>query len=347
MAKKPNPKIDKARDMWAKYPNTAKAQLGRMLYAENPALYKDAEDARKFILSASGSNGTANRKTYSTPKQPSQHVNQYNPYNLPEAKHNDNRDNVIAIRPGLRMGLISDVHIPYQHNEALTLALDYLKSRAIDILYLNGDIMDAYEISSFERDPSKKNFADEIKQCRTFLETLVKEFPGVQIYYKEGNHEARLTTFLRRKAPELLGLEVIDYKHLLGLGVPTLRNQEALPIIHVPSKVITRFGKILVIHGHEFAKGFTAPVNPARGFFMKGKSNVIGGHHHQDSSHSENTLSGKQLVAYSTGHLADPKPEYHPHNNWSLGFADITITSERGDFVVSKYKIIDGRVINS
>jgi hypothetical protein len=138
--------------------------------------------------------------------------------------------------------------------------------------------------------------------------------------------------FLRRKAPELLGFEVLKLEKLLHL--------RDLGIKHVPSKVITKFGKLWVIHGHEFAKGFVAPVNPARGFFLKAKGNVIGGHHHQDSSHSENTLGGKQLVAYSTGHLADPKPEYHPHNNWSQGFAEIEITSKAGDFVVHKYKIL-------
>jgi hypothetical protein len=347
MAKKSNNlKSEKARDYVAKFPNTPKAALARKLYKDNKGLYGTEEDARFAIRYVTGASGAKMRK--SVPKEDHAPNDARRRYNLPAQKHNDNKTNVIpGIRVGQRMGLLSDIHLPYQSNEALTLALDFLKTRDINILYLNGDVLDAYEISSFERDPSKKNFAEEIKLCRAFLETLVKEFPGVQIYYKEGNHEARLTTFLRRKAPELLGFEVLDYKHLLGLGVPTIKNEPALPIIHVPSKVITQFGKILVIHGHEFAKGFVAPVNPARGFFMKGKSNVIGGHHHQDSSHSENTLSGKQLVAYSTGHLADPHPEYHPHNNWSHGFADITITSNDGNFVVSRYKIIDGNVINS
>lgn len=338
--KKGNLKSERAREYVAQFPNTPKASLAKKLYKDNPGLYSSVEDARTTLRYVTGSQGATLRKMI-----PAADVKQfetgkiYNPFNLPHQKHNDNEHNVIPVREGLRMGIVSDIHLPYQSNEAVTLALNHLKARGIDILYLNGDILDAYEISSFERDPSKKNFVEEIKIAKSFLQTLVKEFPGVQIYYKEGNHEARLTTFLRRKAPELLGFEVLQLKSLLGL--------DELGIKHVPSKVITQFGKMLVVHGHEFAKGFTAPVNPARGFFMKGKSNIIGGHHHQDSSHSENTLAGKQLVAYSTGHLADPKPEYHPHNNWSHGFADITITSNDGDFVVSKYKIIRGHVVNS
>lgn len=332
-------KADKARELIAKFPNTPKAALSRMLYKENPALFPNVEAARQAIRYATGAMGPMNR-TKIKPEDVKIHKSgKHNPYNLPEQQHNNNEPNIIPVKKGLRLGLLSDIHLPYQCNDALTLALDHLKKRKIDILYLNGDIVDAYEISSFERDPSKKNFAEEIRIARQFLAALRKAFPRVKMYYKEGNHEARLTTFLRRKAPELLGFEVLELKNLLKL--------DELKIVHVPSKVITQFGKILIVHGHEFAKGFTAPVNPARGFFMKGKSNVIGGHHHQDSSHSENTLAGKQLVAYSTGHLADPHPEYHPHNNWSHGFADITITSDAGDFVVSKYKIIDGNVINS
>jgi predicted phosphodiesterase len=347
MSNKNTLKTERARDYVANFPNTPKAALAKLLYKENKSLYNDVEAARAAIRYVTGSLGTKNRKHVSEDE-----VNKFengkihNPFNLPDQKHNEASVHEIAVKPGMRIGLLSDIHIPYQHNEALTLALQHLKQRNIDILYLNGDILDAYEISSFERDPSKKNFAEEIKLCRAFLETLVKEFPGVQIYYKEGNHEARLTMFLRRKAPELLGFEILNYKSLLGLGIPTVKNEPALPIIHIQSKVIARAGKILIVHGHEFAKGFTAPVNPARGFFMKGKSNVIGGHHHQDSAHSENTLSGKQLVAYSTGHLADPHPEYHPYNNWSHGFADITF-GEDGNFVVARYKIINGQVINS
>lgn len=332
-------RLTKARHIVAKFPNTAKAALARMLYDQNKALFSGVEDARQAIRYVTGAQGATRRKGINPADVKMYKNGKHNPYDLPEQQHNNNEPNVIPVRKGLRLGLLSDIHLPYQCNESLTLALDYLKKRKVDILYLNGDVVDAYEISSFERDPSKKNFAEEIRIARRFLEALRKAFRRTTIYYKEGNHEARLQSFLRRKAPELLGFEVLELKSLLKL--------DDLGIKHVPSKVITKFGKIIIVHGHEFAKGFTAPVNPARGFFLKAKANVIGGHYHQDSSHSENTLAGKQLVAYSTGHLADPHPEYLPHNNWSHGFADITITSDAGDFVVNKYKIIDGHVINS
>lgn len=320
---------DIARAIIIEFPNTSKKKLGALLFDRHPLLFNSAEHARDFIRRVTGSQGPGSVRASNLV---------HNPFNLPDQLHNNNTVNVIETFAGMRIGLLSDIHIPYQSNEALTLAIQHCVDRKIDILYLNGDVLDAYEISSFERDPSKKNFVSEVAAARAFLKTLRTIFPKIPIYFKEGNHEARLTTFLRRRAPELLGFEVLQLKSLLHL--------DELNIIHVPSKVISKAGKINIVHGHEFAKGFVAPVNPARGFFMKGKANMIGGHHHQDSAHSENTLDGKQLVCYSTGHLADPHPEYHPFNNWSHGFADITF-SEGGDFVVSRYKIINGRVINS
>jgi hypothetical protein len=338
MTKKQSFRNEAARDILASYPTTAKAALARKLYKEKPELFVDVEDARRTLREVTGANGTKRRKNMPAaevkPNDPER-----NPYALPKQKHNDNKPNIIPHKAGLRLGLVSDIHIPYQDNAAVTTALDYLKGRGIDILYLNGDIMDCYQISSFEKDPTKCDFGQEIEMTKQFLRTLVKEFPGVKIYFKEGNHEARFTMFLRRKAPELLGIEVLSLRSLLEL--------DKLGIHYVPSKVISHFGKLPIFHGHEFAKGFAAPVNPARGFFIKSKSNGIGGHHHQDSSHSENTLDGKQLVCYSTGHLADPHPEYHPHNNWSQGFADITIHDDAGNFDVTKYKIINGRIVNS
>lgn len=328
-------KIDKAREIVNKFPNTPKASLAELLLKENPLLYKSKEEARSLIRSATGANGKKRYlKLAKQEKYPSGLI--YNPYQLEEQDHNDYKPYIVPnVTKDTVMGIISDIHIPYQHNESLTVALDECKKANVTHLYLNGDIMDCYEISVHEKDPNQRRFKYEIEAVRSFLKVLRERFPKAKIFYKEGNHEARYVRFLRRKAPELLGFEVIKMQNLLGL--------KELDIEFVKDSRIAHAGRLTIIHGHEFGKNVFNPVNPARGFFLRSKTNVIGGHHHQVSSHSENTLKGEQLVAYSTGHLADPHPEYMPINNWSHGFAIVRF-KQNGNFAVNNYKIIDGEI---
>ncbi len=333
-------KIVKAREIVKKFPNTSKRELARLLYKQNKALFMDEENARSAIRRATGSSGKKDRAevlptTYQE-RRPDGIV--YNPYELPEQEHNNFLPYVIPVTEETVIGVISDIHFPYQNNEALTVALDHLKRSKITHLVLLGDVMDCYELSTFDRDPAKRSFKHEIDAVRNFLKTLKKKFPGVKIIFKEGNHEYRYVRYLMRKAPEMLGFEVFSLPVLLGL--------KELDIDHVESSRIIEAGKIILIHGHEFGRMMFSPVNPARGYFTKAKTNVLGADSHQISEHSENTLNGKKLVAYSIGHLADPHPAYRPINNWSHGFAEISFKKQKSDlnFIVKNRKIIDGSV---
>lgn len=328
-------KLDKARDIVNQFPNTPKASLADILLKENKALYKDREDARMYIRGATGSHGLKSRTRILPLAKQEQYPNGviYNPYELEEQEHNNFKPFNLPVDKNTVLGILSDIHLPYQHNEALTIALDRCKSEKITHLYLNGDILDCFEISVHEKDPGKRSFKAELDIARKFLGVLIEKFPDVKIYFKEGNHEMRLLRYLRRKAPELLGFEVLKMEQLLGL--------KALGIEYIKDSRIAHAGKLTIIHGHEFGKHVFNPVNPARGFFLRSKTNVIGGHHHQVSSHSENTLKGEPLVSYSTGHLADPHPEYQPINNWSHGFAIVRF-KDKGNFMVNNYKIING-----
>ncbi len=75
---------------------------------------------------------------------PSQESN-YKPFKLPV-----NHNNIL---------LLSDIHVPYHNIQALTLALKYGLENEVNTILLNGDIIDFYAISRFEKDPRKRNFA--------------------------------------------------------------------------------------------------------------------------------------------------------------------------------------------
>jgi hypothetical protein len=99
---------------------------------------------------------------------PSQESN-YKPYKLPI-----NHNNIL---------IIGDIHVPYHNIQALTLALKYGLENEVNTILLNGDIIDFYAISRFEKDPRKRNFGHEVLMTRQFLATLRKLFPNAAIYY--------------------------------------------------------------------------------------------------------------------------------------------------------------------
>lgn len=343
-------KLDRAREIVTKFPGVSKKELGKLLVKAHPKLYGTAEEARTYVRTATGANGKLKRKDHPI-KVPLELA--YNPYQLEKEEHNRHVNHVLRPTKDTVIGLLSDLHLPYQHNQALTVALDHCRRIKVTHLVLNGDVLDAYELSRFEKDPAKRDFKAELYAVRRFLEVLVAKFPKTKIIFKEGNHEARVVRFMKQRAPELLGFEVFNLRNLLGLNTGSLLVDDrgdhlpALPIDHVPDHRLIECGKLMIIHGHEFGQAIFSPVNPARGFFLKAKTNVIGGHHHQVSSHSENRLDGDQIVAYSTGHLADEHPEYRPINNWSLGFATIRFReTKKGqtNFIVHNHKVIDGEI---
>jgi predicted phosphodiesterase len=218
--------------------------------------------------------------------------------------------------PGKNRTLIlSDVHIPFHSPEALELALDYGREKKCTLILLNGDIADHYSISRWQTDPGLRDFPGEVLAIKKFLKGLRKNFPKARIIYKHGNHEERYSVFMQHKCPEFLGLEQFEWGNVFSLP------ENKVELVH-QKRPIT-LGKLNVIHGHEYPGGISAPVNPARGLFLRGKCHAICGHLHQSSQHSEKTLEQSVVSTWSTGCLCyDSKTEVLTQRGW-VPFPDV------------------------
>lgn len=234
-----------------------------------------------------------------------------------------------------RVLLLPDIHIPFHELTPLREAMLYGKKRQPTHILLNGDAIDFYPLSNWERDPRKLRLLDELDMLREFLGTIRLTFPRAKVAYKLGNHEDRLRRYIWTKAPELVGLPMAEFESLVGLA--------ELGIDMVPSRTTIRLGKLPVLHGHEYRYGITNPVNPARGLFMRTKSTALCSHHHARSEHSERTVDGKLITTWSTGCLCNLSPDYNPYNSWSHGFAFIEVAKD-GAFDVNNLRIIHGKV---
>ena len=72
-----------------------------------------------------------------------------NPFDLPESYADDFEPYRIN---QARVLIISDLHFPYQDNEAITIALNYGIEKKVDCILINGDLIDFATISRHEKD---------------------------------------------------------------------------------------------------------------------------------------------------------------------------------------------------
>ena len=296
--------------------------------SENPNVFTNVEHARGTInrLRGLGSHGRiADKSLFEEPKF------NYNPFNLPESK-SEIREIWHLPKSISKVLLLSDIHFPYQDNKALTTALKYGQKEKVDAIFINGDLMDFYQLSFHERDPRCTDIAEELEMCREFFKTLRLNFPKAMIYYIPGNHEYRLQRYLRVKAPELLDVAEFRLDVLLRVA------ENGIHYLEHGTKCY--FGKLLVEHGDKM-KG-SGGVNPARSLFAKLKRHAICGHFHRTSEATEKVYDGDVVVTYSTGCLCELEPRYMEVNNHNHGFAIVDMNGD--NFAVSNKKIVNGIV---
>lgn len=335
MGKKIQSKANLARLMVEKFPHTSKIELARMLFKKYPLQFSSVDDARGSVRGVTGAKG--NKLSASAT-----HVEVYKGrLNIPDG---DIADWTPYILKSKKVGILSDIHIPFQDNKALTTALEKCFDEKVDTILLNGDTMDFYKCSRWAKNPSKKNIVDEFRLTATFINDLKLWFPKCKIVFKYGNHDDRLELFIQQKAPELWGIEVFELGKLLDYIYEQMYNEKS-GVEYVKNKRVIQLGSLNILHGHEYVQSSFSPVNPARGLFIRAKTNVIAGHNHQTSSHIESDLTGKSIGAWSTGCLCDLHPDYMPLNKWNHGFAIVTAIGDKGNFQVKNYNIFNGEIL--
>jgi len=237
-----------------------------------------------------------------------------------------------------RVGILSDIHVPYHDETALWAAVEHLQSEKIDALVLNGDWADFYSISRHEKNPKYRNFRNELHAGRDLLKWIRQEFSGIRIVAKLGNHEERWAAWLWQHAPEISDDPI--------MGIDNWYGFHNLGIELVQDKRIILCGALPVLHGHEKGNGISSPVNQARGAFMRLHHTVLEGHGHRTSTHSEPDMMGRETVCFSTGCLCDMRPAYAVLNKWNHGFAIAHVHADRS-FDVQNMRIMSGKVRQS
>lgn len=304
-------------------------KLARIIFKENAILFRDVEQVRSYLRAIENKTGTSIKVTHPYPVRPK------NPYNLPESYSKEPA--VLKLPTGCDSILcISDLHIPYHDINALSLAIEYGINNDVNTIFINGDLIDFHGLSRFEKDPRKRSVKQEFEAAKSFLIALREAFPTQEIYWLLGNHDMRYQKWLMTKVYEVFDDEYYHLEQRLQV------NEQRVKVIE--DNVLVKAGKLAITHGHHVMRGFFAPVNSARGAWMKAKQSLLISHVHKVSNHVEVNLDGDSFGTWSTGSLCELRPDYSPLvSNYQHGFAHILVDGS-GDFQVKNYQIINGKI---
>lgn len=231
--------------------------------------------------------------------------------------------------------VFGDTHIPFENQRALDLALGIGQEVNPDIIFLNGDILDCWEVSRFYKNLALRttaNLVQEISLAKSFLKELRWKFPKAKIVYIFGNHEHRFDRFISENAKELYGLKGMTLEEQLEL-VP-------LNIKSVNSGTAENsylYGKLLIGHFDRCNKhsGYTA-----KNLLEEKSISLIQNHTHRGGS-SYRRLYDRDIVAFENFCLCDRSPQYVDHPNWQLGFSVIYKDKQSDYFFVEPHPIAE------
>ena len=136
---------------------------------------------------------------------------------------------------------LTDYHCPYHDKRAHELALLVLEELDPSEIILGSDGVDCYSISSFDRNPARKEtLQDEIDTWIGLVKEIRQAAPHAKLTWLRGNHEDRLRRLIWNNVG-LFGLRALEWPNLLefeDLGIEAAPNNEV------------NYGNLLVIkHG--------------------------------------------------------------------------------------------------
>lgn len=247
--------------------------------------------------------------------------------------------------------ILPDVHVPFECKFATEIVRRILADYKWTGVHQLGDFLDLGCVSRFNLNDLQKlsngpSLADEYEAGRKlwgrWMDAGRLKNPDCKFEWSEGNHEARIRSYLQDK-PQIAELLSIghNFAELFNDGLKWIPNWKG-EAAGVPRK----FGhSTLVFHGLKHTKYHAAHMADQYSPYT-----VIYGHVHDQSLFSKKVFRGPGESAYavgmSCGHLANPKQEYigHRPTNWQQGFVELTVMPD-GECYPRQIPIIGGRCV--
>jgi predicted phosphodiesterase len=224
---------------------------------------------------------------------------------------------------------MSDLHIPYHDPHAVELAVRIISVWQPDRIIINGDGVDFYDVSAFDKNPDQirsGGLQREITILGEFLAEVnrAKRADAV-VDYLPGNHEDRLRRYLWRHS-ELFGLHVLE--------LPVLLELERHGVNYYPDEIALAGGGLIVKHGSLVRKagGMSALAELEA---EKYAVSTITGHTHRIGSTMIRTRRAL-IGGWEGGCLCGLHPEYVRNPNWQQCVSLITESIDGDSFSVAQ-----------
>lgn len=178
-----------------------------------------------------------------------------------------------------RILCLSDLHVPFEL--PLNTYAEY--AGKIDILVLNGDLLDMQSISRFPK-VYRESPMDELIKCRQYLIDLIEMLKPSEVYATIGNHEVRFQNYLSKNLDtdllELMPMTALDLIFEDGIRRYDKRTKAKVwydPLIKVFPEIKIHFnsdwkvkvGSVWFAHPFAFSSENLKTAERAMDFFLK------------------------------------------------------------------------------
>jgi predicted phosphodiesterase len=227
--------------------------------------------------------------------------------------------------------ILNDLQIPFQDTPILDLVLSFVKDLKPYGVILNGDVVDCYELSEFDKNPLKDaGLEREIRESAHLMYRLAQ--CTTERWWLGGNHEDRLRRTIWRN-PKFARLESLRFEKLFNLEENGFKWK--------PYGGLLKLGKLVVTHGSTVRQhsGWTA-----RAHYEKLGGSVLIGHTHRLGIYYRTNAHGVH-AGYENGCLCRLDPEYVQFPDWQQGFSVVHVDDTNRFFNVVQIPILNRRVL--
>jgi len=172
--------------------------------------------------------------------------------------------------------IVPDIHVPFHCPKFIKLITKLIKELNPDGICQLGDALDAFQISTYSKDPSRRNLlVDDIDDWKHILNEWSRHLKsGAVIHLLEGNHEHRLSRYIANSCRDLHGL-VPDWPTLLGIDLRNKTGRHKWQWHPYNKWNSCKIGDCVLMHGFYFNQHVAATS------LAKYRTNVIFGHTHR------------------------------------------------------------------
>jgi hypothetical protein len=240
--------------------------------------------------------------------------------------------------------IYGDTHFPYQDEKALRVVQGIVKSVKPTVLVNDGDLVDCWQISRFDKDPTRKDsLQDNIDEAREHLAEMALLAPKTRRVLLEGNHESRLTRTIwglegaARELPKLRAFnQAMTWPKLLetqAIGWEWVSERDQSKTAILP-KIITKHGTVVRKWSGASARGEWERYGKSG---TSGHTHRLGTFYHRDHN---GTASWTE-----TGCTCLLDPPYGTDFDWIQGCVLLTWNKDRRLMQTELLAIRDGQTL--